>query len=51
MWDEETVARAQAEMLAAHRGPPGLWQLYTLIGQGPDALRGAALELRSYDWG
>ena len=50
-WDEATAARAQAEMLAAHRGPPGLWKLYTTIGHGPEALRQAAWELRAYDWG
>ena len=63
--DEESAARRHAEMLAAlraqpassrcvqcvARGPPGLWQLYAAIGRGSEALRKAALELRSYDWG
>ena len=50
-WDEATAARAQAEMIAAHRRSPGLWRLYTSIGLGPVALLQAAFELRSYNWG
>ena len=48
VWDEATAARAQAEMLAAHRArPPKLWQLYSTLDHGPEALREAALRLRS----
>ena len=43
VWDEATAARAQAEMLAARRGP-GLWERYAARGHGPEALR-AALSL------
>ena len=44
-------ARSRRCVQRVARGPPGLWQLYAAIGHGPEALRKAALELRSYDWG